>query len=90
MASDGSHGTRSRAGWKCAAWSQRRNGFVISEGKVNNRPPMASSALVSYLSAGDGPEAKGSTIGGVIGAAPEVADELEERRVLAMVEIFLL
>jgi hypothetical protein len=33
---------------------------------------MASSALVSYLSAGDSPEAKGSTFGGVVGAAPEV------------------
>jgi hypothetical protein len=37
-----------------------------------------------------GPEAKGSSFGGVVGSAPEVADELEKRRVLAMVEIFLL
>ena len=88
MAPDGSHGTRSRAGWICAAWSRRRNGVVISEGKVNNRPPMASATPVSYLSAGDGPEDR--RFGGVVGAAPEVADELEERRVLAMVEIFLL
>ena len=53
-------------------------------------PPMASATPVSYLSAGDGPEAKDRRFGGVVGAAPEVADELEERRVLAMVEIFLL
>jgi hypothetical protein len=46
---------------------------------------------VPYFGAGDGADAKGSTFGGVVGAAPVVADELEEeRRVLAMVEIFLL